>query len=284
MEAKGKSELESSDESLEIMSSSPLELPAPQSGLKSKMNYCSEILWRPLINDDTPLRLVVGGKEYLVIDTYVIRYIKLVCVSLFFMTVMRAVYENIYRMEYQISYSYYEFYQLDFHVVLFELLAFMILGRVHLAPGVDCLAYIFSMFAMAGFFMSLATIKTLQISLDAKSMAKWGAGTWIGVIVIIAVVIFLVGSQFYASYKKKILTHYVTVICIEVALLVGPHIGDGTYHLHHWFYGWLLGTCANHEDSCLSRVLQACALSLYLVGIAAYGRDPLAGPHSSGEP
>ena len=267
---------------IEYIHSKPLELPAPQSALKSKLNSCSQTLWRPLIIDNTPLRLVVGGKEYLVIDTYVIRYIKLVFVSLFFMTVMRAVYENIYQMEYQASYSYYQFYQLDFHVVLFELLAFTILGRVHLAQGVDCVAYIFSMFAMACLYMLLASIKTLQISLNAKSMAKWGTGTWIGVIVIAAVVIFLLGSQFYAAYKKKILTPYVTVICIEFALLVGPHLGDSTYHMHHWFYGWFLGTCTNHEESCLSRVLQACALSLYLLGVTAYGRDALAGPYSSG--
>ena len=173
------------------------------------------------------------------------------------------------------------FFQGDFQSFLQDILAIVVVGRVQ--QGADCIGFLLGMLVSSG-LLSIASLgKATNISLTFDSLKDWSALNWVAVICIAGLIGFLYLINFYYAYKQQRLIPYVVKNVFAWALLWAPHIGDSTFHVHHWFYGFFFALLTDmNEEYLLVRFMQAMAISVYLMGISGYGRDPVAGRFASG--
>ena len=70
--------------------------------------------------------------------------------------------------------------------------------------------------------------------------------------------------------------------CIEIAatalIFVLPVFRDPSFHLHHWYWTWLIGMHAN-QDAWWSQAAGAFLWGGYLNGIAGHGVETVTAPH-----
>jgi hypothetical protein len=75
-------------------------------------------------------------------------------------------------------------------------------------------------------------------------------------------------------YRQGILVSRLIELSLCIAVFILPFVGNASFHLHHWYVGWMFGMHAN-ANTWWSIATLAFLWGNYVNGIAVYGRDPI---------
>ena len=78
----------------------------------------------------------------------------------------------------------------------------------------------------------------------------------------------------YAARQKALLQKLLELLC-SFLIFLAPYLSNPFFHLHHWYYAWILGMHANLHSVWWSRWTMKLLFGIYLNGIAIFGRDPI---------
>ena len=93
---------------------------------------------------------------------------------------------------------------------------------------------------------------------------------------IVGVVLMFVGLHAAAFYRDGLLLGRCVEVAATAMIFVLPVCQNPSFHVHHWYWTWLVGIHANH-DAWWSQVAGAFLWGGYINGIAAWGRDDVLG-------
>ena len=206
----------------------------------------------------------------------VVRFVKLLGVAGLLLGLTRAVVVGL-DLEYDHTYGVDAFLRYDVNEVVLDLLFLFIAGGLYAQPAADQFGFA-AVAACNAFMMSvLNEIPALQHSFSLYEIhCRWSFGTF-------AFVAFfgVVFGRVLLLHCRHLSTRPVELkrACLQLGsmfvLFWGPHLTDGDFHIHHWFYSWFLACQCNFTGVWWSRATQAWFFGGYLNGIAVYGRDPI---------
>ena len=79
-----------------------------------------------------------------------------------------------------------------------------------------------------------------------------------------------------AAWRDDLLLGRGIEIAATALIFVLPVFRDPSFHLHHWYWTWLIGMHAN-QDAWWSQAAGAFLWGGYINGISAWGRDDVLG-------
>jgi hypothetical protein len=165
--------------------------------------------------------------------------------------------------------------QVDFSQIVTDCLAFSMAGRVFEKKGIDRLEIIVPIWFSCVYTSWTNQISYLQYHISINNiMNEW---PWQMILyAMLCVSLFLMILALHLS--KAILDRSYLWRAIEsVAILitfVAIKIDNYTFHLHHYYYAWILGIFFNRQDW-WSELSMALCWGIYCNGVATYGRDPV---------
>jgi hypothetical protein len=212
---------------------------------------------------------------YEIAPLHLVRFAKLLITSLLLLCLTRTVVVG-FGLEYDPDYGLDSFLTYDVNEVVLDLLFLYAAGGMYSKPAVDQAGFI-AVAATNAFLLSIINqIPALQVSFSLFEMhCHWTLWTWffLSCFGLVAVAVLVVHFRFLAA-QPKVAKRAALQIVLMFAIFWGPHLRDGDFHIHHWFYSWFLA-CQCNFDPWWSRATQAWLLGGYLNGIAVYGRDPI---------
>ena len=175
------------------------------------------------------------------------------------------------------NYSIDDFHSLDLHSCALDALCYFIVGRWWKRKGVDRWNVFAPMVLGLILFSAVgaADIAHYSISLFAIK-CLWPPAVVVAAAVLCIAVIVIVCLHVRAAWRDGILLGRCIEIAATALIFVLPVFRDPSFHLHHWYWTWLIGMHAN-QDAWWSQAASAFLWGGYLNGIAAYGRDDLLG-------
>ena len=204
-----------------------------------------------------------------------VRFLKLLAVCALLLGVTRAVVVGL-ELEHDASYGVDAFLRYDVNECLLDLLFLFVAGGLHAKPAVDELGFVLIAAANAFMMSILNMLPALQVSFSLYEMhCRWTAGTWLFVFIFAAISVAVLAVHVrHLATQPAAAKKAAAQLGVMFILFWAPHLGDGDFHIHHWFYSWFLA-CQCGFDPWFSRATQAYFLGGYLNGIAVYGRDPI---------
>ncbi len=204
-----------------------------------------------------------------------VRFVKLLGVAGLLLGLTRAVVVGM-DLEYDHTYGVDAFLRYDVNEVVLDLLFLFIAGGLYAQPAVDQLGFA-AVAACNAFMMSILNeIPALQHSFSLYEIhCRWTFGTF-ALVALFGVVfgrVLLLHCR-YLSTQPKELKRASLQLGVMFVIFWCPHLTDGDFHIHHWFYSWFIA-CQCNFTPWWSRATQAWFFGGYLNGIAVYGRDPI---------
>ena len=168
-------------------------------------------------------------------------------------------------------------HSLDLHSCALDALCYFIVGRWWKRKGVDRWNVFAPMVLGLILFSAVgaADIAHYSISLFAIK-CLWPPAVVVAAAVLCIAVIVIVCLHVRAAWRDGLLLGRCIEIAATALIFVLPVFRDPSFHLHHWYWTWLIGMHAN-QDAWWSQAAGAFLWGGYLNGIAAYGRDDLLG-------
>lgn len=168
-----------------------------------------------------------------------------------------------------------DMWRYEVNLIFTDIVVFFLVGRLFSKVGVDNLEWMVTVGASNFWSSYLTEISFLQHSATLYQMhCLWPWQLWVFVACVAPLVIWIALYHVHLAFRQGVLVQKcVEMFCINLFLL-GPFIGSGYLHLHHWFAGLLLGMHLNF-DTRVSRIAMAWCWGSYINGIAVYGRDPV---------
>mmetsp|Transcript_4903 Transcript_4903/g.6929 ORF Transcript_4903/g.6929 Transcript_4903/m.6929 type:complete len:254 (+) Transcript_4903:1-762(+) len=163
----------------------------------------------------------------------------------------------------------------DGNLIAMDMFVFFCVARLHRERGVDNLAFLIP--ALIGtVYPSFANVfEFMKHSFSLYEIhCDWPWELWIFVFSIIPFVIALVYVHVRYSIQKRSLLQKLVELGLAVLVGIVPYASNPNFHLHHWYFGWLLGMHCN-LDVWWSRSTMAFLWGFYANGIAVWGRDPI---------
>jgi hypothetical protein len=159
--------------------------------------------------------------------------------------------------------------------VVMDMFVFFCVARLYREQGIDTLAFfipavfgtVYPSFANVLYFMK-HSVSLYEIHCD------WPWQLWIFVMCIIPLAIFIVYAHIQYSIRKRILLQKLVELGLAIMVGILPYASNPNFHLHHWYFGWLLGMHCN-LNVWWSRCTMAFLWGFYANGIAVWGRDPI---------
>jgi hypothetical protein len=220
-------------------------------------------------------RHALPDRGFEVVPLNVVRFARLLGVAALLLGLTRAVVVAL-DLEHDSTYGVDAFLRYDVNEVVLDLLFLFVAGGMHARPAADELGFA-AIAACNAFLMSvLNEIPALQHSFSLFEMhCRWTFGTWaiLGCFACVSGRVLLLHYRFLASQPALLRRALVQLLAMFI-LFWGPHLTDGDFHIHHWFYSWFVA-CQCSFTPWWSRATQAWFLGGYLNGIAIYGRDPI---------
>lgn len=175
------------------------------------------------------------------------------------------------------NYSIDDFHSLDLHACALDALCYFIIGRWWRREGVDRWS-VFAPMAFGVYVFSAvgaADIAHYSISLFAIKCV-WPAPVVVAAALLVVAILLMVFLHVRAAWRDGLMLGRSLEIVATVLIFVLPVCRDPSFHLHHWYWTWLIGMHANQDAWC-SIAAGAFLWGGYLNGIAAWGRDDLLG-------
>jgi hypothetical protein len=212
---------------------------------------------------------------YEIAPLHLVRFLKLLVASLLLFGLTRNVVIGL-DLEYDSDYGMDDFLTYDVNEVVLDLLFLYAASGMYARPAVD--QPVFVGFAACNAFVISITnqIPAMQVSFSLFEMhCHWSRWTWffLSCFGSIAAVVLVVHLRFLSAHPK-IAKRAGLQLLITFVIFWVPHLRDGDFHIHHWFWSWFLASQCTF-DPWWSRATQAWLLGGYINGIAVYGRDPI---------
>ena len=204
-----------------------------------------------------------------------VRFVRLLLTCLVLFTLTRTIVFAL-DLEHDRTYGIDAFFRYDVNEVILDLMFLFAAGGMWKKPAADQLG--FALLASTNAFMMsiMNQIPALQVSFGLYEMhCRWVFATWCFVAFFgcLSAALLRVHFKHFAETPGVARRAGLQLFVMFVMFWV-PHLNDGDFHIHHWFYSWFLA-CQCNFDPWWSRATQAWFLGGYINGIAVYGRDPL---------
>ena len=162
------------------------------------------------------------------------------------------------------------------HIAL-DIIVFFFVGRMHQRSGVDSLTWFLPVIFTATIQLSAATnLAAVDHSITPYEIhCLWTRQMW--TLIFLGVAPLLLGLLFLHlryAYLHGFLGRKVLELALSLLVFLVPVASHPFFHLHHWYYAWLLGMHAN-LDVWWSRLTMSLLWGIYINGIAVFGRDPI---------
>lgn len=165
----------------------------------------------------------------------------------------------------------------DGHAIVADTVLFFIIGRLY-KENTSWLWTAVAMFISPTYVSWSYTLSFLQHSLTLYEMhCEWPWELWIfcGVMIVLGLYIGVQHLLYYLQQPRVVLLQKFSEILCTLFFFLAPIAQNPSFHLHHWFAGWLLGMHCTIHDKWWSSLTMAWCWGLYINGIGVYGRDPL---------
>lgn len=174
------------------------------------------------------------------------------------------------------NFTLHDFFLYDFHHVLLDIVVFFFVGRLYKRRGVDSFfPYLIPMFAGSIYPSMLTDVWFLRHSASMyEIVCHWPWQLFAFVFVNIAVVSMVVFLHVKGVMEEGRLVISLLELTAILGLFLLPNVSHPNFHLHHWYFSWLIGMHFN-LDAWWSKLTMAFVWGQYLNGIAVYGRDPI---------
>jgi hypothetical protein len=162
------------------------------------------------------------------------------------------------------------------HIVL-DIVVFFVVGRLHQRESIDSFAWVGpSLCAAMALSSGASNLPALHHSITGYEIhCMWGWQMWTLVLLGVLPLIFgLVGAHVRYAVHHGSVVRKLLELATGVTLFFVPYASQPFFHLHHWYYSWMLGMHVN-LDVWWSRLTMSLLWGIYINGIAIFGRDPI---------
>ena len=209
-----------------------------------------------------------------------------------------------------------KFVMYDLQPITLDVITFYIVSRLHVSRAIDT-----AEFVLPGVFVAIlqslgATyIANLKHSITLYEMqCEWGKSMYVLVFgVCVPVLVLIIGKHIQESRIRRIGYQKCIELVFTILIYILPFIGNPFFHLHHWYYSWIVGMHCNLDgwtnninnnnndnnnsnrrknnnyDHCnpsssssssssscwWSRLCMSIFWGIYINGVGIFGRDPV---------
>ena len=215
--------------------------------------------------------------QQIVLDSTTIKFLKFIVVSmlclLFVHTYVRVVDDKLDE-----TYGITQMILYDSNLIILDLIVFFVIGRLYEHDrSVDTLSWIGPVLCSAIFqsygathFTSVSYSVTIQ-----QIICDWTWQMWTLVLLSILFILMVVIRHITESYKRGIGVRKLIEVLSTITIFIVPYLFTPTFfHLHHWYYSWLIGMNCN-LNTWWSKLCMCFFFGLYVNGVAIFGRDPI---------
>ena len=175
-------------------------------------------------------------------------------------------------LEHDKRYSLHDFFSFDSAAIIMDSIVFATLGRVLEKRGIDNYLFLVPMILSTCATMALSEVEFFQHSISSSSMSKWPWELHLCAALILGVIVAIVTMHIYHAIEDgTFLSKTVEIVFLILCFLLPSALQD-SFHLHHYYYFWLLGMLFSRDDW-WSQVFQAICWGQYIHGISCFGRD-----------
>jgi hypothetical protein len=143
--------------------------------------------------------------------------------------------------------------------------------------AVDTLEFAVPVLVSALAQSALAThVASLQHSVTPTEIAcEWTWQMWtLALLGVVPLILGIAGAHILAAYRQGTVIQKLIELAASFVVFLLPYMGSAFFHLHHWYYGWLIALHCN-VDAWWSRLCRSVFFGIYINGVAIFGRDPI---------
>jgi hypothetical protein len=161
-------------------------------------------------------------------------------------------------------------------MVALDIVVFFLVGRLYQRRGVDRLwPQIIPMFMGLIYPSWSAELWFLRYSVSSyEIVCRWPWQLFAYAILAVGFGVWLVVLHIRGFQRRRIWVSRFLEVCVTCCIFLFPVMSHPNFHLHHWYFSWMVGMHANLENW-WSQMVQAFLWGQYLNGIAVWGRDPI---------
>jgi hypothetical protein len=215
----------------------------------------------------------------LVLDATLVKFFKFVMIALGCLLLVHA-YVWLVNDKRDVTYGLREMVLYDSNLIALDITVWFVIGRMYQQSSVDTLEFVFPTLLSAILQSFLATnVSSLQHSITAVEIAchwtwQMWALVWLGVVPLL---LCLGGAHAITAYRQGQAIPKLIEVTVSLLVFLAPSmmmIESQFFHLHHWYYAWLIGMHCN-IDTWWSRLCRNVLFGIYINGVAIFGRDPI---------
>jgi len=234
-------------------------------------HLCNEFLTKNLASDEWH-----SIKGIHILDgVEAVRLVKFFITSLLFILAYHPLVRSI-GWENDSNYAIADFFLYDFNMVALDIVVFFLVGRLFQRRGVDRLwPQIIPMFMGLIYPSWSAELWFLRYSVSSyEIVCRWPWQLFAYAILAVGFGVWLVVLHIRGFQRRRIWVSRFLEVCVTCCIFLFPVMSHPNFHLHHWYFSWMVGMHANLENW-WSQMVQAFLWGQYLNGIAVWGRDPI---------
>jgi hypothetical protein len=171
-----------------------------------------------------------------------------------------------------------KFLQYDFTGVALDSIVFFVVGRLYQRQGIDRLfPYLIPAILSCMYSSWITNVWFMRNSFTLHNLRcvwPWQLYLYVGCFGIVAMILMVLHVR--ASFRDRSLLQRAVEFSIGFAIFIAPFLNNPNFHMHHWYFSWLLAMQSNREEW-WSKLTMAIGWGWYINGISAYGRDPILG-------
>ena len=178
--------------------------------------------------------------------------------------------------EHDSNYDLSDFVLYDLNYVLLDIPFFFVVGRLHDRGGFDRLWPCLAPMSIGCVYNSWSSeFRFLRYSASAyEVVCLWPWTTYAYALGCALLAAGVVALHVRRHRRDGVLLSRLLELAILAGLFIGPYASHPNFHLHHWYFSWLVGMQFN-SDAWWSLASLAFMWGQYVNGVAAWGRDPL---------
>jgi hypothetical protein len=210
-------------------------------------------------------------------NSYAVRVFKFVIFTLWIILSFHIIIRSrlLHSWEKDTSFDSNELIQVNFSQIITDCLAFSLAGRVFQKKGIDRLEMIVPIW-FACFYTSWTNqITYFQSHISINNiMNEWPWQMTLYAMICTSIFVMILMIHFIEAVRDRTYLWRALESMLLLTIFVAVKIDNYTFHLHHYYYAWIVGILFNRQVW-WSEIPMAFCWGVYCNGIATYGRDPV---------
>jgi hypothetical protein len=214
----------------------------------------------------------------LILDAILIKFFKFIMVAIGCLLLIHA-YVWLVNDKRDVTYGLREMLLYDSNLIALDWIVWFVIGRMYQQASADTLEFVIPTLVSAVLQSFLAThVSSLQHSVTPLDMVcgwTWQMWTmvWLGAVPLL---LMLGGAHVVTFYRQGQAIPKLIEVLTTLMVFLAPSImmERQFFHLHHWYYAWLIGMHCN-INTWWSRLGRNVMFGIYINGVAIFGRDPI---------